>query len=191
MAQVQGITTAEAIQSKGYSEKSSNTTNPHFYDKIEKDTIPCYIINLLSYCRIDFVLEPDNISDNTSANFDTQDVRGRSTPYLGYDYSGPHDISFSITLQDDYCKEGILNTANHLKALCYPSYEGGILTPPRANIHIGDMINGTYIIKSVSVNWQKPYRNNVYMMADVSISATACPDDAPDYQDIWNNGSVW
>lgn len=165
----------------------SDSTNNKLYG-MNKDYIPCYIINTLNSKTIKFNCEPDEVSDSVAAVFSAQDVRGRSSQYQGYDHTNSRTISFTVTLHDDLCEKGVLNTANHLKSLSYPDYNGGLVVAPKVYIHIGDMIRAYAVITNVSVSWKKPYRNNVYVEADVSIEATEVVGTAHSYSDIWANG---
>lgn len=135
-----------------------------------RDEIVCYIINLVTNSRIEFTLIPDEVSDSVSSQFEETTPMGRSGPIYGYSATGPHSVSFSIQLHDDYCKGGILNTVNKLKALTYPVYNSGNINPPKCLIRIGNIINMTAKCSEVSVTWQKPYRNGQYIMAEVSLS---------------------
>lgn len=165
---------------------SSNGTNKRVYSP-SKDYIPCYIINSLIGGTIEFECEPEEFTDSTSAQFDAQDVRGRSSPYQGYSSSGPREINFNVMLHDDLCKNGILSTVNRLRSLVYPNYSG-ILLAPASKIRIGDMIHCNAVITDVSVTWQKPFRNGVYVTASVDVSAIEVVENAHSATDIWSKG---
>lgn len=130
--------------------------------------LPCYIINLVTGTRIAFTVIPEDISDSNSAQFDDQSIRGRSTPLKGYSGSGPRSVSYSLDLHDDYCQGGILKTVNKLKALVYPVY-GGVVTPPKCYVRLGNMVGMTAVTNSVNISWKPPYRNGVYVCATVSL----------------------
>lgn len=164
----------------------SSGSNKRVY-RITKDYIPCYIINTVTGGTIEFDCEPDEISDTVSAQFDPQEIRGRSSPYQGYNSSGPRTLSFSLILHDDLCKEGILNTINRLKSLVYPGY-GGVLSTPACLVRIGDMIHMKAIVSDVGVSWQKPYRNGVYLLAEVSLTLSEVVDTPHSASDIWKKG---
>lgn len=152
-----------------------------------KEYIPCYVINLVTGQTIEFDCEPEEINDMNSAQFDSQEIRGRSSPYQGYNTSGPRTISLELMLHDDLCKEGLLNTVNHLKSLTYPGYEG-VLVPPSCLVRIGDMIHAKAITNDVGVVWQKPYRNGIYLLATVSLNFTETPDTPFSSSEIWEKG---
>lgn len=172
-------TSSSSGSSKGGSNKKVYTLN--------KEYIPCYIINILTGGKIEFECEPEEISDSNSNQFDPQEIRGRSSPFQGYNSSGPRSISFSVMLHDDLCKEGILNTVNHLRSLTFPNY-GGVLTPPKCLVRIGDMIHCNAIVNDVSVSWQKPYRDNVYVAAEVSINLSEVVDTPYSSSEVWSSG---
>ena len=178
--------TYDSSASPSQDQAVSSSTNKKVYSP-PKDYIPCYIINSILNTTIEFECEPEEFSDSSSAQFDAQDVRGRSSPYQGYNSSGPREISFSLTLHDDLCKMGLLGTVNALKSLTYPGYDG-VLKSPQCFIRIGDMVSCNAIVTSVSVSWQKPFRDGVYVTASVDISATEVVDTAYSSADIWTKG---
>ena len=165
---------------------SSSGSNKRVY-RITKDYIPCYIINLVTGGTIEFDCEPDEINDTTSTQFDPQEIRGRSSPYQGYNSSGPRVVSFELVLHDDLCKEGLLSTVNRLRSLAYPGY-GGVLSAPACLVRIGDMIHMKAIINDVGVVWQKPYRNRIYLVANVSLTLSEVVDTPHSASDIWTKG---
>ena len=185
------VARASSAVKSGYSTSttpklSSSGSNKKVYT-LNKEYIPCYIINTLTGGKIEFECEPEEISDTNSNQFDPQDIRVRSSPFQGYSSSGPRTISFSVMLHDDLCKEGILNTVNHLRSLTYPSY-GGVLIPPKCLVRIGDMIHCNAIVNDISVTWQKPYRSGTYVAAEVSINLTEVVDTPYSASEIWSKG---
>lgn len=174
------------IKDTSASKTGSSGTNKKVY-RITKDYIPCYVINTLTGNTIEFDVEPDEITESNTASFDPQEIRGRSSPYQGYNSSGPRNISFELVLHQDLCKDGILNTVNHLKSLVYPGY-GGVLRAPECMIRLGNMIHCKAIMTDVGVTWQKPYRDNVYLTASVSLSFNEITDNPQSSADIWSKG---
>ena len=140
-------------------------------DKVELATdkpwkFDMHIVNLLTKTSTSFKLTPEEISDNINANFNDQDIPGRSAPIPGYSSTGPRSISFTIKLHDDYCEGGLIKTIRQLKALAYPNYTEYV-TPPSCYLRVGDLIQMTAICKEVGVSWQKPIRQGIYIVADI------------------------
>ena len=134
----------------------------------------CYIINLVTGTRIHFHL-PESVSDSISANFDPIDIRGRTNALQGFNTTGPRTLSFDFDLHRDFCEYGVVTTAAQLKALCYPGYTGYI-DAPKAYIHLGNAIRGLFIVNDVSVTYNVPYMDDMYMTAQVSMSITEAGD---------------
>jgi hypothetical protein len=184
--------TSEGSNNPGY---SLGTVNPNMTIKNSggkvyappRVAMDCFVINMLNDDSISFACEPEEITDNNQNNFEAVDVRGRSSPYQGYSHSGPRTISFTLTLHQDLCPMGLLNTINHLKALTYPGY-GGILEIPKCYVHIGYMISCLAIISEVGVSWKPPIRDHAYVQADVSLAFTEVRDDPLSYQEVIDNG---
>lgn len=140
------------------------------------DPIPCYIYNLNTGKKIIFDLEsPDSISDNITANFDAQSPRGRSSPFQGYGGSGPRTLDFSIELSADYCTEGIVQTCDSLRALCYP-HNATVIVEPKCLFRLGRFLSVKAVPNSVGVEWRKPYKDGIYTLATVSISLSEVED---------------
>ena len=149
------------------------------------DYYDSYIMNLATTSIIEFHL-PSELSDSMSANFESQNVRGRSAQYHGYNDSGPRSISFSIELQADYCKEEFNITIAKLKALTYPVYTNGVIYPSCV-IKLGNVLTGQFIINSVGVSYdgsQAPERDHMYTKATVSIDAVETPQIAKSAEQV-------
>ena len=124
---------------------------------------------------IDFELPPEEFTDSNSANFEDQFTLGRSGPFKGYSNSGPRNIDFTVSLHMDYCRRGIVQTVDSLQALCYPTYDNRI-SAPQCLLVIGKFLKVKVVPQSVSVTWKGPYRDGVYMMADVTLSFSEVVD---------------
>ena len=130
----------------------------------------CYIKNLLTGTTIELHI-PEGLNDNINSNFSGIDIRGRSNAIQGYDSSGPREISFSLEVHEDYLEYGLINTVAMLKALCYPNYSGYVEAPV-CYIKMGNAVSGQFIITSVGVDYKLPYKDDMFVAADISISAT-------------------
>ena len=150
--------------------------------------IPMYIVNLVTSKMITFDLLPDEISEDFSANFEDIMLRGRSNSIQGYDNSGPHNVSFSVTIHEGYCSDGFISTINALKALTYPGYQG-MVEPPACYIRIGTMIAMRATVRSVSVTWSGVLRDGHYTSAEVSFSLVEANEKAHSADDV--QGGVW
>lgn len=148
-----------------------------------KDNIECYVRNNLTGKNIEFELIPEEISESLAAAFDPQEIRGRSNPIQGYNNSGPRSVEFTVTLHDDYCKDGILNVVNSLKALEYPLYNSYVV-PPNCYVRIGKMIRMQAICTGVNVTWKKPYRQGYFINADVSLSFSEVRSNPQDASEV-------
>lgn len=147
--------------------RSSQSRSSFTYDNIN-----CYIINQRTNSTIQFNLEsPDSISESTGANFNSTSTKGRSHPWMSYDSSKGRSGSFTLALNDDYCAEGLKSTVSKLKALSYPIAEGDRIVAPLCTIKIGTTLSLPYaVITSIDVSWKKPYRNGLYLNAEVTVS---------------------
>ena len=164
-------------------------------EKVEySELIPCYVINILTGKRIQFKLIPDDLSESLSASFEPQSIRGRSAPFLSYENTGSRTVSFSVTLHEEYCDGGILDTVNKLKALVYPTYVGSIVAAPKCYVRFGNMIGMKAIIESVGVSWEKPILRDAngksfFAKAEVSLDFTELIDyTVPNAFDIEKSG---
>lgn len=141
--------------------------------------IPAYIVNILTGTVIEIALLPEEISENYAAEITPTSIMGRSSPVMGYAGGGPKTVSLSLTLHDDYCKLGIIQTVNNFKALSYPEYSN-IVESPNCYLRIGDFMRLYGVCTSVGVSWSKPMRRDhvsfqmTYIKADVSLDLQNC-----------------
>lgn len=140
-----------------------------------RDPINFYVMNLNTNKIIFFPTLPESVSDSVSANFDDEQVRGRSSPFKGYINTGPRSISFTVTLYQDYCTEGIVQTERALRALVYPGKDSVILSPV-CMFRLGNFFQVKGAPTSISTEWRPPYKNGVYSFADVTIGLDEVED---------------
>lgn len=134
------------------------------------DYITCYIYNMNTGTMINFgVSTPDEITDSNTANFEDQAVQGRSSPFKAYANSGPRGLSFTIQLVADYCKEGIVQTVNKIRALLYP-HKQTVIVEPRCRFVIGYFLRVQAVPVAIDVVWKKPYKDGLYSIAEVSFT---------------------
>lgn len=165
-----GATVSSVVNSVSTMFQGANKSLPKGKGSFTVDYIPCYVYNMNTGTMIQFgVSTPEEISDSTTANFEDQAVKGRSSPFKAYDNSGPRSISFTIELVADYCPDGIVQTVNKLRALCYP-HKKTIIVEPKCRVVIGNFLKVTCVPTAVDVVWKKPYKDNIYTLADVTLS---------------------
>lgn len=129
-----------------------------------------YIVNLRTGTVMDFIIIPDGpISESLGVTWGSQQIPGSTRTYYGYDNTGPRSVNFSVRLHDDYCKFGIKQSVQNLKALAYPEYDGYVY-PPECYVRIGNFLRFKGLCDSVSLSWERPIRNNQYLVADLSLS---------------------
>lgn len=166
--------------SAGVNNDITYAKNPHYIKETKIDT-PLYLTNLVTNNTLAFDVKPESFSDSNSAQFDSEDIRGRSTPIQGYSSSGPRSFNISLALYDDYLYYGIINTTKFLRALEYPSYAQGIVTPPSAHLRYGSMVSAKVIVTSVDVSWSGPVRSTsdgsqYHISASVSLGMSEIVD---------------
>lgn len=129
-----------------------------------------YIVNLRTGTVLDFFIIPEGpISETLGVTWGSQQIPGSSRVYYGYDNTGPRTVSFSIRLHDDYCKLGIKQTVQNIKALAYPEYDGYVY-PPECYVRVGNFLRFRGLCDSVTLSWERPLRDNQYLVADISLS---------------------
>lgn len=153
----------------GGTTKSSSTPIP-------VDAIQCYVKNNLTGTTTKFAISPETVTDNVMANFEDQVPKSRTSPFKAYSNSGPRDVSFTIILYQDYCEEGILHTVRCLQALTVPTKSGGYVQAPNCKVVVGKFINMKAVCTSVSVEWAKPYKDEVYAKAEVTLTFNEVED---------------
>lgn len=168
----------------GANSSTTYTKNPHYmaYDRDKSATF--YITNLISGTTMEMDMKPNGFSEGNSSNYNAEEIRGRSTPIYGYSSSGPRSASFELHVYDDYCYYGLSSTVKFLKALAFPSYNGGVVTPPKAYIRYGSMISMRCIVETVEVAWSGPTRNGIHVEATISLSVKEITQDPYSVGDI-------
>lgn len=146
------------------------------------------IFNLTAGTKIDMVVLPDELTDNSNANFNTQIIPGRSLPYYGFQGSGPRQWSFTVTLHDDLLRGTLTPVVRQLYALQYPLYKRQKVEPPKCLVIVGSFLRFTAIPTSIGVTWKKPLRDTIYATAEVSFQFSECTERPFGADDIENLG---
>jgi hypothetical protein len=124
-----------------------------------------------------YKMSPDDISESHTANFENEDIHGRSSPLAVFSGGGARTTNLSIDLHEDYLRmfspqmqnTDIVMFVSQIKALTYPRYQGGVVIPPRCFIKVGEFLMMKAYCSSVNVSWKKPLRNGRYISATVSM----------------------
>ena len=158
---------------------TNNATNQASFDDSylqNRQSVPCYIVNLITNNSKDegviFIPHiPEEFSYSKGNNYDEQQTRGRSEPFLGYSGSTSLTTSVSFTVSADYSpNRDIDSVLNKLEALSYPRY-GNTIIPPKAFFRCGSF-STEGVITEVSITRRLPVINGKYSIAEVSISFT-------------------
>ena len=122
------------------------------------DYITCYIYNLITNKRIQFRTIPDGVNENYSVEWTSQDIMGRSAPYLAYMGNPARTVDYTVTLDRNIMGDpDFQNVINDCKKLVYPKYTGGgIVVPPYCYIRFGGMVKMFAVVDSVGVSWSGP-----------------------------------
>ena len=155
--------------------QTDNATTQQTFKESDADlsglNFPAYIQNLLTGTTIKIPVMIEEVSWTKGNNYDETETKGRSASYLGYANSTSKTLSFSFTITEDLViGESLYSYCNKLEALAYPRY-GSYIAPPKAFFRCGDIkLEG--VVTEVSVTLKPPIINNVYTIAEVSISMT-------------------
>lgn len=109
--------------------------------------------------KMAFPFSPEEISDEAQANWNTEDVMGRSEPWAVYGSTGQRQLSLTVELYASYdAKAEVVDKANWLRATQYPVYEGDRMYPPPTLIFVyGDLIKARVICLGAPVTWKGPW----------------------------------
>lgn len=143
----------------------------------------CYVrIDSYSSSSIELPCYPDEISDNTNANWSEEAIVGRSFPIAAYTGTGYRSISFSFTMHREMASN-IENVIQTLRKTVYPKYVSSGLTPPITTFRFGEFyVRG--IVRSISFTWKKPIINRKYQVCDVSVSIDEIPSSVVGATDL-------
>lgn len=172
----------------GYYQQNQNSSQRNHRDKPVMVEHTCYIKNLVTGTTI-MLDVPPQLSDSYSAQFDPVSIRGRSNQLQGYSETTSREISWTVEVHDDYAEYGLAGTIAMLKALVYPNYSGYVETPV-CYIRIGNAVSGRFVMTSVSVDYQIPYRDDMFVYAEVQLSATEAGDVVYSAAEIEGGGGM-
>lgn len=137
----------------------------------EKAEVECYLKNLLTGSSVSFGI-PSSLAESLSANYDSQDIRGRSSDVRSYNNTSSRTFSWTSKVHTDYTSGGMYNKLAAIKALAYPEYTGSTIMPPKGFLKIGKVLRTRVTIDNIEISYEKPYREGAYVYAEVSFSCT-------------------
>lgn len=102
-----------------------------------------YINAIDANFTIHFQLFPRSVSDGKQANWNDQEIIGRSHPIKGYSSSGSRTLSFSLEFfaalhQSDAIRD-VQGECDKLQSLQYPEYGALIFPPSRVYAKVGSL----------------------------------------------------
>lgn len=145
----------------------STSNNKSFY-AMNKDPFDFYISNLTTGSSLNFYMNPDDFSDDTSVNYSSTSIRGNTFSYRGYQNTSDRSFSFNFDIYDDLLEDGIQNTIAKLRSFLYPEYDGPI-TPSVCFLKFGEMYEGKGLLTRVGITRKKPYREGIFIYASINI----------------------
>lgn len=130
-------------------------------------------------------VDPNTISDQMGATFNSSTPLSRSAPIYSYSGSGPRTVGVNFTLHRDLCNE--YNTVNssvdavdrlitNLDGMVLPDYQetGKIVNPPVISLKIRDEIYIKGVVSNTSHSYQLPIINyngsDKYAVVELSFS---------------------
>lgn len=123
---------------------------------------------------IPIIFAPDSASESLSANYDQQNIPGRSAPIVSYSYTSARQVSIAFQVPADCVPEGYNSIRDYIKAikaLEYPNYDGtGIIKSPNCELVLPNLIiNG--VCTSISIEYKTDrYTSNNDTSASISLT---------------------
>ena len=153
--------------------------------------INAYLVNLVSGEVIPLITSPQGLSESISANYNEQTIVARSAPMITYTDTGARGVNFNLKVHEDILPKGynIDSYVNAFKALVYPEYNNGNVTPPSVKLMVGTSVNVIGVPKSVNISWDTIiFRDNRIPMASIDVSITETRKTCPGATTIRNGG---
>lgn len=119
---------------------------------------------------------PDEFSETHQTTFETIEIKSRSNPLASYAGSTARTVDISVKIHEDYLAEFNGGTADirdyvaAIKSITYPEYQGTVVVPPTVLLRIGDFFKIKGYCTSCTITWEKPIRDNHYIVATANFS---------------------
>ena len=144
---------------------------------MEKDGNRCYAILYYQdsiYETIILPCYPDSITDNVSADWQSQTILGRTASIAAYTGTQSQTLSFNLKLHREM-GNNIEKVLQFLRKTVYPKYKQLGLLPPITKFVFGQTAMKGYV-QSVGFSWSGPIIDGLYQVCDVSINFTSDPN---------------
>lgn len=133
--------------------------------------INSFIKNLVTGTQIGFMSVPSSVQETLNVVMNQITIQGRSDPVFFYSSSGPRSLTFTLSVFDDLTPNGIVPTANSIRALAYPAYNGYAIEAPKVYIRLGKFLSMFGYTESIMINWQPtPIADQTYQYADITFT---------------------
>lgn len=140
---------------------------------------------------MDFPVYPEEISDSTSANYDTMpDMIYQYEPWQVYQSSGPRSITYEFHMHRDMWSGNhndgkCLDLVNFCKAQQYPNYNGAAVQTAKNVMYIAGKPHLAGIITNVEDTWGGPIgHDGWYLELTLRISMTEVAQYPLNYQSV-------
>lgn len=146
-----------------------------------------FIYNLNTDEYVKFMVVPDTLAENYKPTFHTEsNIYGRSTPLYFYTGGGDKTLSFSFTLHEDLLpryesrdqdtKTDIYKFLEQIQELAEAQIKNvgtdtQTLREPQVYLEIGNQFAGKGFVE-ILWNYKTPYRNEKYIVVDMTIKFT-------------------
>jgi hypothetical protein len=128
-------------------------------------------------------LQPSELTERKSANFNDVEVIGNSAPVPVYSSSSARVISFSLTFYGN--GDEVDKRVRFLKSLTYPAESGGVLTtPPDVKLIWGKSFNCIGNVRDVEVQYGEVWdlKRELPRYATVSVEFVVHEDKVSAYE---------
>ena len=150
--------------------------------------IGCWLVDYgAPTSKIEFLIMPEDFSDQKTINYEESPILGRSEPVFGYGGSGPRNIALTLQfLDEENTQTEVSDKVDWLQSFAYPDYDGAVIQPPHKVVLIwGRFMAIVCLIRDISVTWKSPWDFALRpFMAEVSLQFTVINSKPLGFSDI-------
>lgn len=135
---------------------------------------------------------PQEVSDSAAANFEQQEVVGRSSPYHGYSSTSARTVSISlITHRDILAQLGLQKLPAFVQSLAYPKYLAQEIKSPEVVLKLGNTLYISGVPSECNVNWAAPVtKDGHYTVCTINLTIEENVDKAYDSSYVISKGGM-